>query len=725
MLIKKMKRGKKLGSLLFLFSLGFILISLSVVSGGSTNNAVNLMPVVSVKSSSFDGTNYAYTIRADVRYSDCFCNNEDVNQHFIDWWFDGVLLENKVCAECSSISGGTCVGNLPGAKDPNNNITRIQFFGYIAPWCANGGYNCTEGCPPWKSDCDRNNPTNYLWTGYANNNHGSGVVKWVSYYKTFSFTQAGIHTIKIRIGGTNADCGKDGYARYTFNNYTINTDTTPFCGNAVLDTGEQCDDNNVIDGDGCSSTCLIEVPPSHDCSDDSQTIMKLLSQSNSHAALWNDTSYNWDICYDDIFDEDYTGANPHSCSNNFVLWLSQSSNSHASTFVSSSYNVPVCYGNLNCMADTSAGTLCSNPGYKVVARLFNDTNAHVSDAAGVSYPIKVCCGTGVGATVSGLHWENMIGMPINTSRSGASVKAVVAGSGLSGKTVSYEIWKSVKWWWDDKVATSSASGSLTWKAGKNKSGVSEGGEYYFTAKIGTGTPVSSETNDYGKLNVVPGNNVPPVANITSPKDKQIYFLNEPLNFMQASYDIDSTFNWVWDFGDELSVSGNSVSMNNYNVVHAYTTTGQKNIKLNVVDEEGASSMDKVTILIVNSSYILAYIDEPKWGSFTTGTGLTRFNASSTYAVNVTHNSTGIEKIECIAGNCPSKTEGCPPPFTGYPSCQIQVINTPNPAGFENIQFDWVFDNNPLKNQSGKGAGNSVFYKTFEPGVHTAKLTARI
>ena len=32
-----------------------------------------------------------------------------------------------------------------------------------------------------------------------------------------------------------------------------------FCGNGVLDTGEQCDDENTMDGDGCSSTCTTEA----------------------------------------------------------------------------------------------------------------------------------------------------------------------------------------------------------------------------------------------------------------------------------------------------------------------------------------------------------------------------------------------------------------------------------------------------------------------------------
>lgn len=32
----------------------------------------------------------------------------------------------------------------------------------------------------------------------------------------------------------------------------------PLCGNGVLDAGEECDDGNTVDGDGCSSACLLE-----------------------------------------------------------------------------------------------------------------------------------------------------------------------------------------------------------------------------------------------------------------------------------------------------------------------------------------------------------------------------------------------------------------------------------------------------------------------------------
>jgi cysteine-rich repeat protein len=36
---------------------------------------------------------------------------------------------------------------------------------------------------------------------------------------------------------------------------------SPVCGNGILEAGEQCDDGNLVNGDGCSSTCTIETPP--------------------------------------------------------------------------------------------------------------------------------------------------------------------------------------------------------------------------------------------------------------------------------------------------------------------------------------------------------------------------------------------------------------------------------------------------------------------------------
>ncbi|PIZ95071.1 MAG: hypothetical protein COX81_01845, partial [Candidatus Magasanikbacteria bacterium CG_4_10_14_0_2_um_filter_37_12] len=43
-----------------------------------------------------------------------------------------------------------------------------------------------------------------------------------------------------------------------FNGYTNTTNVTDTCGNGVKQTGEECDDGNKVDGDGCSASCVID-----------------------------------------------------------------------------------------------------------------------------------------------------------------------------------------------------------------------------------------------------------------------------------------------------------------------------------------------------------------------------------------------------------------------------------------------------------------------------------
>jgi cysteine-rich repeat protein len=49
--------------------------------------------------------------------------------------------------------------------------------------------------------------------------------------------------------------------------YTLDATLTPAaCGNTLLDSGEECDDGNTTDGDGCSATCKVERnPASYTC----------------------------------------------------------------------------------------------------------------------------------------------------------------------------------------------------------------------------------------------------------------------------------------------------------------------------------------------------------------------------------------------------------------------------------------------------------------------------
>ena len=44
--------------------------------------------------------------------------------------------------------------------------------------------------------------------------------------------------------------------------YDFKTETcSNFCGNNITDEGEECDDGNLVDGDGCSSLCKVTVIP--------------------------------------------------------------------------------------------------------------------------------------------------------------------------------------------------------------------------------------------------------------------------------------------------------------------------------------------------------------------------------------------------------------------------------------------------------------------------------
>src|SRR5262249_33963381 len=44
-------------------------------------------------------------------------------------------------------------------------------------------------------------------------------------------------------------------------NANNDNDCAPVCGNGVVESGEQCDDGNTTDGDGCSHDCQTEVVP--------------------------------------------------------------------------------------------------------------------------------------------------------------------------------------------------------------------------------------------------------------------------------------------------------------------------------------------------------------------------------------------------------------------------------------------------------------------------------
>jgi TonB family protein len=56
----------------------------------------------------------------------------------------------------------------------------------------------------------------------------------------------------------------------------------PICGNAAVETGEQCDDGNIAAGDGCSSTCRTEAPPPVNLRPDELRVLRLAGETQLH-----------------------------------------------------------------------------------------------------------------------------------------------------------------------------------------------------------------------------------------------------------------------------------------------------------------------------------------------------------------------------------------------------------------------------------------------------------
>src|SRR3989344_1346558 len=124
---------------------------------------------------------------------------------------------------------------------------------------------------------------------------------------------------------------------------------------------------------------------SHYSCDDSQIIIKLSSEDNAHAELYNGTgSYDFDICYDELFGISYTGGNEHICNgNNLVLKLYSETNSHAEDPIRSNYNVNVCFGDLT-GCDLMTAEKLTPEGKCEIVSLSSVTNAHLGVAGAYS-----------------------------------------------------------------------------------------------------------------------------------------------------------------------------------------------------------------------------------------------------------------------------------------------------------------------------------------------------
>ncbi|MEK6859620.1 MAG: PKD domain-containing protein [Nanoarchaeota archaeon] len=403
------------------------------------------------------------------------------------------------------------------------------------------------------------------------------------------------------------------------------------------------------DGNGCGGTCAgciascggkrcdesigICVPIAHTCSSSSQTIMKLSKSTNSLGALWNDTSFTYDICYNEIFGENYAGANPHECTgNNKLINLQQSANSLGEIPSLNNYNIPVCYGNLLCLNETGSGNVCSDDADKLVARLYSNTNSNISNASDVNFLVKICCRKSAAGNTS---WENMNGVQITSANVSDSVRLVVKGE-VEERTINYTIKKCetvctatgglIKWF-DNINAQTSGKGFAVWKT-------SEEGDFYFIARIldASGNVLReinsfNEPNGIGKLKVKGIDNSLPKTQITKPINETNYTLlgalTNEISFEQISSDEDDDLIATWDFGDgNITLLGDCLSGGNCNITHAYNSSGTKIIGLTVKETTRIQQARDFTRIFIYKPgmNIFAIIDEPSYKMPVTGGG---------------------------------------------------------------------------------------------------------
>ncbi len=481
---------------------------------------------------------------------------------------------------------------------------------------------------------------------------------------------------------------------------------------------------------------LGEIPADACSNKPDQLILKLSSNTNAHAEKYNQGNYNVQICYDSIFGKTYTysqGENPRACSGtNSILNLSADTNAHAKTRnFAGEYNTEICYGDLFCRTvnlNDPGAIECgeNNPDEEEILKLSAGTNAHLAVAGSSGYNYQICCIATPQGELSEAHWEDYAGNSITQSCRGDIVRMVASGNfGEEQFNINYEVKKS-----GNVIATSTAvnQGASAISDFEISAQIQERDELTFTAILGASSVTSSALRIKEDINC---RNTRPRAEILSPIEG-IYFIGEELNFEHGSYDIEGPVRVVWkiDDPDFDNVLGNTEQDS---FVHSYSEPGLKAIMLNVFDTDNLLSRDRVVILVLGSPGAYANIAHPDFEENVFGK-LVSYTGEGSYVVDF---DLATYSVQCLAGDCPAATIGCPCPaggnelidcsgFTG--TCPLPVSDY-NVKTFSGTEFTWSFlgENNAEVRDSRTAQGEAgktgqVAYTAY--GLNKIKLLFR-
>lgn len=313
------------------------------------------------------------------------------------------------------------------------------------------------------------------------------------------------------------------------------------------------------------------------------------------------------------------------------------------------------------------------------------------------------------------HLDQQIGQSVGIKTwVNRTVQAVEYTTFPAGTNVNIEVWESdypLPQSFDDFLANFTVPTTSDGRAGVYNYFINDGNisasssneanderEFYFIARaLG-----QTNTSDILLVNISVGPNTPPVANITAPTHRGVYYNGTTVLFNQSSIDFEGgNLSFYWTIAEDTFNSTQRT------FTYQFRSPGQKTVTLRVTDDRGASHEDQVGIIVVASPGMFAFINQPDHRQILVSHDPyeVQIDANDSYALNSAGTCPSIT-VTCIAGVCPTQTQNSP-----CGAGTIPILNTPR--GFGELYFDWSFsdgDQGPYAD----GFGSFHVEKRFSP-----------
>jgi hypothetical protein len=406
--------------------------------------------------------------------------------------------------------------------------------------------------------------------------------------------------------------------------------------------------------------------------------------------------------------------------------LTSVSNAHAKTPESTTEGyVDVCFGDLIC-SSSLAGCVGDD---KEILRLSSETNAHIekgnayASAEETGYEWSICCTIPdpviippTATIFDNLRWEDYTNVEITESYVGNTVKLVARTNLPVDTEVTFEIFED-DLIFDDEIRTgenaltgivSAGVVETDWLITEEDLELTVGRDkFFFTVREteGTETVSGADENIYLSISEDPDpDDDPPTVSITGDLIQGgVYFVDVPILFDQESFDAEGPIeNYEWKVVTSGGVLDEEVDPNDASsesFTQTFENAGQRTITLRVTDSSGQISEEQLSILVLGSPGVFAFIDEPTHKQVVVvedrsvpEDGILDYsvdiNTKGSYFVS--DSGTGVcPTLTCEAGSCPLETENVPVDCTPAGGEDFIVIDVPDPVGSLNIlDFKW-------------------------------------